>query len=245
MGNYVRNLGRSQRNLRVSPGSTGSTSSTRARNRRAYAHSGPHPQRRPKRRPPLPKPPKNSHCGRGGLRFGQIAGEGHPHQHATADTTLTTEWTAPHPSARSDCRHHLGDTTPVPPTATRTHRLLTARIRIGYEDMDRLLTYPDADNLSTSDTDTRATLTSEPPSKPRRAARHNDLLKLQTTSTKTSKKQPLWPRWSTFWDIDEIQVPTALKQRLPHTLQSLRRPRTPAVRYVCSAARSMSMEARR
>ena len=187
MGNYVRYLGRSQRNLRVSPGSTGSTSSTRARNRRADAHSGPHPQRRPKRRPPLPKPPKYSHCGRGGLRFGQIAGEGHPHQHATVDTTLTTEWTAPHPSARSDCRRYLGDTTPVPPTATRTHRLLTARIRIGYEDMDRLLTYPDADNLSTSDTDTRATLTSEPPSKPRRAARHNDLLKLQTTSAKTSK----------------------------------------------------------
>ena len=157
------------------------------------------PQRCPKRRPPLPKPQNNSRCSRGGLRFGQIAGEGHPHQHATADTTLTTEWTAPHPSARSDCRHHLGDTTPVPPTATRTHRLLTARIRIGYEDMDRLLTYPDADNLSTSDTDTRATLTSEPPSKPRRAARHNDLLKLQTTSTKTSKKQPLWPRWTTFW----------------------------------------------
>ena len=168
--------------------STGSTSSTRARNRRAGAHRGPHPQRRPKRRPPLPKPLNNSRCSRGGLRFGQIAGEGHPHQHATAGSTLTSESTArPHPSARSDCRHHLGDTTPVPPTATRTHRLLTARIRIGYEDMDRLLTYPDADNLSTSDTDTRATLTSEPPSKPRRAARHNDLLKLQTTSAKTSK----------------------------------------------------------
>ena len=69
--------------------------------------------------------------------------------------------------------------------------------------------------------------------------------KTQTTSAKTTKKQPLRPRWSTFWDIDELQVPSVLKQRLPHTLQSLRRPRTPAGRYVCSAARSMSMEARR
>ena len=53
---------------------------------------GPQPQRCPKRRPPLLKPPKYSHCGRGGLHFGQIAGEGHPHQHtATADTTSAAE----------------------------------------------------------------------------------------------------------------------------------------------------------
>ena len=68
-------------------------------------HPWPQPQRCPKRRPPLLKPPKSSPCGQGGLRFGQITGEGHTHQHATADTTLTTESTArPHPSARNiDC----------------------------------------------------------------------------------------------------------------------------------------------
>ena len=53
---------------------------------------GPQPQRHPHCRPPLPKPPKNSHCGRDGLRFGQIAGEGHPHRHtATANTTTAAE----------------------------------------------------------------------------------------------------------------------------------------------------------
>ena len=63
-------------------------------------------QRRPKRRPPLLKPSKYSHYGRGGLHFGQIVGEGHPHQHAAADTTSPTESTTPHPSARSSCQHH-------------------------------------------------------------------------------------------------------------------------------------------
>ena len=52
----------------------------------AHSHSG------AQNRPPLLKPLKYSHYGRGGLHFGQIAGEGHPHQHAsTADTTAAAD----------------------------------------------------------------------------------------------------------------------------------------------------------
>ena len=47
---------------------------------------------------------------------------------AAADTTSATRRRSHRPRrARSDCRDHLGDTTPVPPTATRTQRLPTPR----------------------------------------------------------------------------------------------------------------------
>ena len=73
----------------VSTVSTGFTGG--CKHSRCPVTRGPQPQRCPKRRPPLLNPLKYSHYGRGGLHFGQIAGEGHRHQHAsTADTTSTT-----------------------------------------------------------------------------------------------------------------------------------------------------------
>ena len=96
----------------TSAGPAGSTVSTGSRQRSCcpVADSSPHPQWHPKRRPPLLKPSEYSHRGRGGLHFGQIAGEEQSLQHAAvADTTLTTESTTPHPSARSSCQHHGGN----------------------------------------------------------------------------------------------------------------------------------------
>ena len=74
----------------VSTVSTGFTGG--CKHSRCPVTRGPQPQRCPKRRPPLLKPLKHSHCGREGLHFGQIADEDHPHQHtATADTTSAAE----------------------------------------------------------------------------------------------------------------------------------------------------------
>ena len=60
----------------------------------------------------------------------------------------------PHPSARSSCRHHLDNridgTSPASTQRLSTPPRRPARTRIGYKDADRLLSYPDAHNLSAS-----------------------------------------------------------------------------------------------
>ena len=113
-----------------------STSTTGARNRRADAHCGPPPQRCPKRRPPLLKPPKTAIAAEVVYVLGRLP----------ARAILTSTRLPHHLDNQIDGKtspvstQHLLPTPPRRPTLTR----------IGYEDMDRLLTYPDANNLSGS-----------------------------------------------------------------------------------------------
>lgn len=78
------------------------------------------------------------------------------------------------------------------------------------------ITYPYRAKLSASDSDTRTTLASEPPSTPRRAARHSDVLKLQTTSTKTSQRYPFQAKWTALWDKAADEQSTTTRIVPPH-----------------------------
>ena len=84
---------------------------------------------RPKRRPPRQKPPKNSHCGRGGLHFGRFSGE------AILINAMQQPDLYPRPPARplgitnTQFLHNLACNPPTPHSNLETRTLIFRNFR--------------------------------------------------------------------------------------------------------------------